>query len=50
MKFVDKLVNNGHSIWTIACCQHSYACFSRGYDVENQKVPEQTGATVAKAI
>ena len=50
MKTVDTLVEAGHSIWTMACCQHSYACYQPFYNVSTQKVPELTGATVAEAI
>jgi hypothetical protein len=47
MKDVKVLVEAGHSIWTIACCQHSYACFGDFYNVSSQKVPGLTGSTVA---
>jgi uracil DNA glycosylase len=47
---VDKLVLGGHSIWTISCCQHSYACYGGFYNVSAQKVPPVTGSTVAQAI
>jgi hypothetical protein len=47
---VDVLVKAGHSIWTIACCYHSYACWQQYYDVDAQRVPAMSGATVAEAI
>lgn len=43
LKDVNNLVNAGHSIWTIACCQHSYACYQPFYNVSAQKVPGVTG-------
>ena len=39
-----------HSIWTISCCEHSYACYGNFYNVSRQKVPQLTGSTVADAI
>jgi hypothetical protein len=37
-------------VWTIACGQHSYACYQNFYDVPQQKIPMHTGATVRDAI
>lgn len=50
LNVVNTLVENGHSYWTIGCCQHSYACFADFYNVTSQKVPQMTGSTVAEAI
>lgn len=50
LKIVNTLVQNGHSFWTISCCQHSYACYAGFYNVTTQKVPSLTGSTVAQAI
>jgi hypothetical protein len=50
MSIVEKLVAAGHSIWTIACCQHSYACYDNFYNVDEQRVPPLTGLIVAQAI
>lgn len=50
LKIVTKLIENNHSIWTISCCQHSYACYAGFYNVTTQKVPQLTGTTVADAI
>lgn len=44
------LVEHGHSLWTISCCQHSYACYAGFYNVSAQKVPQLVGSTVADAI
>ena len=51
MKFVENFLHFSTSnIWTIACCAHSYACYGWRYDVPEQKVPGDTGATVREAI
>ena len=50
MKIVAQLTSQNHSIWTIACCYHSYACWGDYYNNQSQKVPGVTGSTVAEAI
>ena len=47
---IQQLIKHNHSIWTISCCQHSYACYHNFYNVSSQKIPENTGSTVAEAI
>lgn len=50
LKIVDTLMGEKHSIWTIGCSEHSYACYGGFYNVEAQKVPQLTGSTVAAAV
>ena len=50
MEIVGELMSKNHSIWTIGCCQHSYACYGDFYNVSQQKIPQLTGSTVAEAI
>lgn len=50
MKIVAQLSSQNHSIWTIACCSHSYACYGDYFNNQSQKVPQTTGFTSAYAI
>jgi hypothetical protein len=52
LRVVDMLMKDkmNHSIWTISCCQHSYACFGDFYDVPAQKIPTVTGVTVRNVV
>ena len=52
LKIVEQLTKGEkkNSIWTISCCQHSYACYADFYNVEQQRVPERIGMNVKDAV
>jgi hypothetical protein len=47
MKFMQFSRN---SVWTISCCEHSYACYRERYDVPELRVPGKTGISPKEAI
>ena len=38
------------SAWSISCSNHVYTPYDNFYNVQNQKVPEQTGETVRDVV
>ena len=34
-----------NSVWTISCCEHSYACYKYRYDVPELRAPANGGIT-----
>ena len=50
MQLGQKLIAQGHSIWSISCSYHGYTLQNKMYDSPNQKAPGDKGITCKEAV
>lgn len=46
MELADKIRTPERGLWSIACSKHTYAPYKDFYDVNDQRVPQNTGMNV----